>query len=69
MLHLDSRSLSLVSCVAGRNSTHTQSGGIWDMCLVEEPDRTLLVTTGIFAYNVQKDELEWSIRGKLAGME
>ncbi len=30
------------------------------MCVVEEEDKRLLVTTGLQAYNMHTDELEWS---------
>ena len=52
---------------------HTQQELIWDMCCTQVGDKQLLVTTrgkdGITAYNIDSDKLQWSVKGKLPGME
>ena len=43
------------------------------MCCTQVGDKQLLVTTrgkdGITAYNIDSDKLQWSVKGKLPGME
>ena len=58
---------------AGRSVIHTQQDGIYDMCCVKDGDKQLLVVAagwdGLHAYNMVTDRLEWSVEGKLPGME
>ena len=50
----------------GTNITYTQQNNIWDMCLLQLFDKELLVTSrgsrGIKVYNVDTDEIAWTIK-------
>ena len=58
---------------AGKPVTHTKQKLIYDTCCMKDGDKQLLVVAagdeGIYAYNMGTDELEWSAKGKLPGME
>ena len=57
---------------SGRNKTRTQQGNIQDLCYVNSKGKHILVTfedfDTILAYDLEYDELEWSISGSLSGM-
>ena len=59
--------------ISGTNVTRTNHAIIWDMCCVAHGDKQLLVMTrannGIFAYNTQRAQMGWTVKGKLTGME
>ena len=52
----------------GRKSIHTELRLIKDMCFIQDGDKQLLVAAGenegLFAYNANKDRLEWKVVGK-----
>ena len=67
-------SASSPKSVQGRGITHTQQNFIQDMCCVDIGDKELLITTkgfggGVYAYNTKTDKMEWSVEGKLPGIE
>ena len=61
--------------VEGKNVIRTKQASISDMCAVQDGERQLLVVTdsgkhgGVYAYNTATDVLEWSVKGKLEGMD
>ena len=77
------REVQLLDCsgsepkpVDGKNVICTKQTNISDMCVVQGGDRELLVATDggkhggrVCAYNTATDELEWSVKGKLEGMQ
>ena len=58
---------------ARKRVIHTRQSYIMDMCFTRDGDRHLVVvvdhTQGIFAFNADTGELEWTVCGKLPGME
>ena len=58
---------------AGKPVIHTQLKGIYDMCCMKDGDKELLILAagdkGLYAYNMRTDQLEWSAKEKLPGME
>ena len=55
--------------VDGKNVIQIQQINIYDMCVVPDIDRELLVAadgySGVYAYNTVTDELEWRVEGGL----
>ena len=56
---------------AGKPVIHTQNNDIEDMCFVQYGEESLLVVAdteqGLFAYNTEKDKLEWRVAEYLPG--
>ena len=73
VVHMQDCSGSRPQPILGKNVIHTLQNYVLDMCIVQNGDEELFVTTGagskVNAYNTATGELEWSMDGKLEGME
>ena len=77
---LDCRSL-VPSPISGNEVTVLQKNWIRDMCCIESGNKQLLITSyfsttfdrkvrsGVRAYNTETSEVEWSVTGKVPGMQ